>query len=60
MTDPIPPTEDMMTQLEDEVAADLGGPRKTKTSEGGEVEPSLKQRIGEGRRRLKDLMEGEK
>ncbi len=60
MTDTIPTTEDMMSQLEDEVAADLGGPRKTKTSEGGEVEPSLKQRIGEGRRRLKDLMEGEK
>jgi hypothetical protein len=60
MTDTIPTTEDMMAQLEDEVAADLGGPRKTKTSEGGEVEPSLKQRIGEGRRRLKDLMEGEK
>jgi hypothetical protein len=56
----IPTTEDMMSQLEDEVAADLGGARKAKTTEGGEVEPSLKQRIGEGRRRLKDLMDGEK
>ena len=42
MTDIIPTTEDMMSQLEDEVAADLGGPRKAKVSEGGEVEPSLK------------------
>ena len=60
MTDTIPTTEDMMKQLTDEVAADLGGPRKAKTTESGEVEPSVKQRIGEGRRRLKDLMDGEK
>lgn len=60
MMDSVPSTEDMLSQLEDEVAADLGGPRKAKTTEDGEVEPSLKQRIGEGRRRLKDLMEGEK
>lgn len=60
MTDTIPTTDDMMAQLTDEVAADLGGPRKAKTSDSGEVEPSVKQRIGEGRRRLKDLMEGEK
>lgn len=60
MTDTIPTTEDMMSQLQDEVAADLGGPRKSKVSESGEVEPSLKHRIGEGRRRLKDLMEGDK
>lgn len=60
MTDTIPSTEDMFAQLEDEVAADLGVSRKSKTTESGEIEPSLKQRIGEGRRRLKDLMEGEK
>jgi hypothetical protein len=60
MTDTIPSTEDMMKQLTDEVAADLGSSRTAKATESDEVEPSLKQRIGEGRRRLKDLMEGEK
>ncbi|MEW6078705.1 MAG: hypothetical protein AB1724_12885 [Thermodesulfobacteriota bacterium] len=60
MADAIPSTDDMMKQLSDEVAADLGGPRTAKTAESGETEPSLKQRIGEGRRRLKNLMEGDK
>ena len=60
MTDVIPSIEDMEKQLQDEVAADLGGSRTVKTTEGGEVEPSLKQKIGEGRKRLKDLLEGEK
>lgn len=60
MADTVPSTEDMLSQLEDEVAAELGGPRKSKSSESGEVEPSLKQRIGEGRQRLKDLMGDDK
>ncbi len=60
MTDTIPSTEDMMKQLTDEVAADLGSSRTGKAMESDEVESSLKQRIGEGRQRLKDLMEGEK
>lgn len=60
MTDSIPTTEDMMKQLTDEVAADLGGARSAKTAEKGEIEPSLKQRIGEGRQRLKNLMDGDK
>ena len=60
MTDVIPSIEDMEKQLEDEVAADLGGPRKVKTTEEGEADPSVKKQIGEGRKRLKDLLEGDK
>ena len=60
MTDVIPTMEDMEKQLQDEVAADLGGPRTIKATEYGEVEPSVKQQIGEGRMRLKELLEGDK
>ncbi len=60
MTDLIPTIEDMEKQLQDEVAADLGGSRPIKEKEAGEGGPSIKQQIGEGRRRLKDLLEGDK
>jgi len=60
MADTIPTTEEMMKQLEDEVAAELSSPHKTKVTEESEIDSSLAQRIGEGRRRLKELMEGEK
>jgi len=60
MTDVIPSVEDMEKQLEDEVAADLGTPRPIKVTEEGETGPSVKQQIGEGRKRLKDLLEGDK
>lgn len=58
LVDIIPSTEEMMKQLEDEAAEDVGSskPRKEKV----EKEASLKDKIGEGRTRLKKLMEDEK
>lgn len=66
MTDTIPSIDDMQKQLEDEVAADIGtdttkrttaAPEKeTASGEGGS---STKEQISEGRKRLKDLLEGE-
>ncbi len=58
MTDAIPSIDDMAKQLEDEVAADIGG-TQARTTE-SQTDPNLKDKIGEGKRRLKDLMEGEK
>jgi len=60
MTDVVPSIEEMAKQLEDEVAAEIGEARPIKATESGETEPSIKQKIGEGRRRLKDLLEGDK
>ncbi len=60
MTDVIPSMEDMEKQLEDEVAADLGASRPIKATEEGETGPSTKQQIGEGHKRLKDILEGDK
>jgi hypothetical protein len=60
MTDVIPSIEDMEKQLQDEVAADVGSPRPIKATEEGESGPGVKQQIGEGRKRLKDLLEGDK
>ncbi len=54
MTDVIPSMEEMERQLQDEVAAELAGSRPMRESEEGE---SLDEQIGEGRRRLKDLLE---
>jgi hypothetical protein len=59
MTDVIPSIEDMERQLRDEVVADLGSPRPIKATEEGETGPGVKQQIGEGRKRLKDLLEGD-
>ena len=58
MTDAVPSLEDMQKQLEDEVAVDIRQPRasKTRESDSSNEEPSVKERIGEGRRRLKDLL----
>ena len=56
----IPSLEYMEKQLQDEVAADLGTSRTIKATEEGETEPSVKQQIGEGRKKLKDLLEGDK
>jgi hypothetical protein len=60
MTDVIPSIEDMEKQLQDEVAAEVGGPRPIKATEESESGPGVKQQIGEGRKRLKDLLEGDK
>jgi hypothetical protein len=60
MTDVIPSVEDMEKQLQDEVAAELGSSRKSKVTEEGEAGGSVKEQIGEGRKRLKDLLEEDK
>jgi hypothetical protein len=60
MTDVIPTIEDMEKQLQDEVAAEVGGPRTITASDEPEGGLSVKQQIGEGKRRLKDLLEGDK
>jgi len=60
MTDVIPSIEDMEKQLQDEVAADLGsGVRPIKETEASEGGSSIEHQIGEGRKRLKDLLDGE-
>ena len=58
--DVIPSVEDMEKQLEDEVAAELGGRTAERVAEPGETESSVGQQIGEARKRLKDLLEGDK
>ncbi|HNT86626.1 MAG TPA: hypothetical protein PKL84_02075, partial [Candidatus Hydrogenedentes bacterium] len=58
MTDVVPSLDEMEKLLEDEVAADIGertGARKATEAEGG-----LAEKIGEGRARLRRLMEDEK
>jgi len=60
MTDVIPSMEDMEKQLQDEVAADLGSSRPIRELEEGETGSSNKEQIGEGRRKLKDLLEDDK
>lgn len=60
MTDVIPSIEDMEKQLQDEVAADLGSHKPIELTEDKETGPNIKEQIGEGHRRLKDLLEEEK
>jgi len=59
MTDTLPSMEEMAKQLEDEVAAEIGG-GETRTTSESQTDPNLKEKIGEGKRRLKDLMEDDK
>jgi len=58
MTDTIPTVESMLRQLEDEVAAEVGGASKIKDSDTGA--PDINRQIGEGRKRLRDMLDGEK
>lgn len=58
MTDVIPSTEEMMKQLEDEVAEDIGAARPSQKKT--DKESGLKDQIGEARARLKKLMEEDK
>ncbi|MCC5828474.1 MAG: hypothetical protein JJU36_03415 [Phycisphaeraceae bacterium] len=60
MSDVIPSTEDMMKQLEDEAAEDIGTARPSKAREKAESEGGVREQIGEARSRLKKLMEEEK
>lgn len=57
MTDTVPPIEDMLKQLEDEVAEDIGAGRSSKKTQ---KESEISDQIGEARSRLKKLMEDEK
>jgi len=61
-TDTIPTIEDMLQQLEDEVAAEVGGGAKIKSAKNRaeSVAPSKEQQIGEGRKRLREILDGEK
>jgi hypothetical protein len=58
MTDTIPTTEEMMVQLQDEVAEDIGGARPSRRQT--EKDGGLKDQIGDARARLKKLMEDDK
>ena len=60
MTDVVPSIEDMERQLQDEVAEDLASARTMATREDDQTSPGVKQQIGEGRRRIRDLLEGDK
>lgn len=59
MMDAVPSIEDMEKQLQDEVAADVGSPVSMKEMD-SETSISTKDKIGEERQRLKDLMEDDK
>jgi hypothetical protein len=59
MTDVIPSMEEMAKQLEDEVAADIGGERPSSRAR-AEPDGDVKGEIGEARQRLKKLMEDDK
>lgn len=58
MTDMIPTVEDMMKDLEDEVVADVRGGKVTESESSGGSK--LSEEIGEGREKLKKLLEEEK
>jgi len=62
MTDSIPSVEEMMRQLEDEASVEVGGSAKIKKSDAvaESVQPSKDQQIGEGRKRLQDILDGDK
>ena len=61
MTDVIPSIDEMQKQLQDEVAEEIGGSTSAReTTREKETGPSAKDKISEGRKRLRDLMEGDK
>lgn len=60
MTDSVMSVEDMEKQLHDEVAAELEEPGRIQDAEQDESQSEISQKIGQGRKRLKDLLEGDK
>lgn len=60
MTDSVPSVDQMFKDLEGEVAAEIGGERPAAVKVTSGKDGGVKEEIGEGRRRLKDLLEGEK
>jgi len=59
MSDIVLSMDEMEKQLNDEVAADLGGAKSLKMTEDGEGGANIQEQIGKGRKRLKDLLEGD-
>ncbi|MFW6106585.1 MAG: Snf7 family protein [bacterium] len=57
ISDTIPSVDDMMKNLEDEVVADVRGSKLTEASTETEGGSSISEQIGEGRKRLNDLLE---
>lgn len=57
MADVIPSTEDMLKQLTDEVAEEIGAASPSKTKRKTEPKGGVKEQIGEARSRLRKLME---
>jgi hypothetical protein len=60
VSDTIPSVEDMMTDLEDEVVADVRGGKITDTVSESSGGSKVSEEIGEGRKRLNDLLEEDK
>ena len=59
MTDAVPSMEELEKQLEDEVAAELGGAKRSTRKAKAKEQPELSEEIGDARKRLKKLMEGD-
>lgn len=60
MTDRVPTLDEMESQLADEVAAEIGGGSAARVKESPESNPGLSDQIGDGRERLRKLMEDDK
>jgi hypothetical protein len=60
MTDSVPSVDQMFSDLEGEVAAEIGEEHPVTGQVTSSKDAGIKEQIGEGRRRLKDLLEGEK
>ena len=60
VSDFIPSVEDMMQDLEDEVVADVRGSKIAETVSESSGGSKVSEEIGEGRKRLKELMEDDK
>jgi hypothetical protein len=60
MTDSVPGLDQMLEDLEGEVAAEIGEAHPATANAATRREGGLKEDLGEGRRRLKDLLEGGK
>ena len=60
MAEEIPSIEDMMQELEDEAVADVRGNKVADTTSESSGGSKISEEIGEGRKRLKDLLEDDK
>lgn len=60
VSDSIPSIEDMMKDLEDEVVADVRGSKVAETASESADGSSISEEIGEGRKRLNNLLEEDK